>query len=134
MQQEHMYFDTDYWEDAFIEAVNSLGGRKKVAAKLWPHKTVADASRYLSHCLDPERNEKLSMGEIVMIMKWAKDEAKCHAPMDYLASVIGYDKPVPKDPEDEFAQLQRDYIAATKVNERLAKRMAALLPKVQEAS
>lgn len=41
-------------------------------------------------------------------------QAGCHAGMVFIARELGYADPVPVEPEDEVARLQRDFIEASK--------------------
>ena len=124
MDQAQMYFDTDYFEEVISDAVAALGGRKKVGSRLWGStKTVADASRYLSHCLDPERPEKLHMSEMLKIMQWAREECDFHGPMQYLSTFLNYEAPVPKDPENENMRLMREFVEMGKRMEHLGERI-----------
>lgn len=113
---------TESLEDALRDAVIACGGPKRIAATLWPAKTITDAARLLNHCLDPERAEKLSLGEIVLICRFGK-KVGCHTPMHYLAQTLGYQTPAPVDPEDEKARLQREYIEAVHELQRLTRKI-----------
>lgn len=121
-QQQQLWHDTA--EDALRAAVERMGGPKRVASRLWPARTITDAARLLNHCLDPERPEKLALGEVVLLLQWAR-EAGCHVGMQYLAETCGYEPPAPKDPETEAAKLQREFCDAVDRLGALQDRMAA---------
>jgi hypothetical protein len=77
----------DSIEDALGTAVKALGGPKVVAKMLWP--TLADnkpetAYTRLMHALNPEKAEKLSPDEVIMIGLRAR-EISCNAVQEYLA-------------------------------------------------
>jgi hypothetical protein len=112
----------DSIEEAIAEACLALGGKKAVAVLLWPSMTVREAHNRLDASLNPERREKLSPSELLMIAKLAR-EAGCHAVMGYLCSEAGYQAPIPREPEDERAKLQREFIAAQKSMQALAQKM-----------
>lgn len=122
--QQDLWHDT--LEDAVRAAVDAVGGPKRVASQLWPAKSLADARRYLLHCLDESRAEKLSLGEVEMIGTWAR-ACGCHVLMAYLAKTWGYSAPQPVEPEDERAQLQRAYIQAVE-------QLTALAGRIEEVS
>lgn len=119
-QQQELWHDT--LEDALRSCVEALGGSKKVGSELWPSKPVADAGRLVNHCLDPDRPEKMALAEIVMLLKMART-ADCHVGMAFLAGECGYQEPVPVEPDDEKARLQREYVKAVKALDQISKRM-----------
>lgn len=121
--QQDLWHDT--LEDAVRAAVDVLGGPKQVAHRLWPGKAIADGRRYLLHCLDTERNEKLSFGELERIGAWSR-EAGCDTIIAYLAKTWSYEQPRPVEPEDEKLQLQKDFIAMGKQMAQIADRLQRL--------
>lgn len=99
--------------DALIASIKSIGGSKVVASMLWPAKasrSIDDARRYLAACLDPERAEKLSLDEILLIMREARARG-CHAAMAYLCHALSYAEPQPIEPRDEADELRRQLLA-----------------------
>jgi hypothetical protein len=121
--QERMFFEDI--NDALKEVVNALGGAKKVGPLLWPEKTVEQAQSLLLACLNPERKERITPEQFVLILKWGR-QAGAHAAINYLCQECGYSMPTPIEPRDELSKLQRDYIDA--VN-----RLSLLAPKIEEA-
>lgn len=124
MDQQDLWVDS--FEEALKAAIVAAGGPKKVASALWPAKSITDAARLLNHCLDPERNEKLALGEIELITELGV-KAGCHTVMHYLSSRLLYAPPQPIKPEDEQAKLQREYIEMVKAQQVLAKRMEQMM-------
>ncbi|NII54375.1 hypothetical protein [Luteibacter sp. SG786] len=110
------------YEDAIRDAVTALGGFKKVGSMLWPAMPADDAGRKLSACLNTEKREKLDLGELRLIRHAARAQG-IHTLMFYEARDSGYAEPTPVTPEDENAQLMREFIAATKVLESIQNRM-----------
>lgn len=113
------------WHDTFEDALRSVAeayGPKKLASELWPEKALTDAHRLLLHCLDAERSEKPSPGQIALIIQRGR-EVGCHTGMAYLAQIASYAEPQPVEPEDEKARLQREFIEAQQELSRLAKRI-----------
>ncbi|MEN6641031.1 MAG: hypothetical protein ABFE08_01160 [Armatimonadia bacterium] len=97
MQSEMPFFEDEL--DALKAAVQALGGSKKVGQMLWQDKTIDAASRLLLDSLNPGRNEKLSLSQVMFILRAAKD-AGHHGPFQWLAGEIGYDAiPVSKAEE-----------------------------------
>jgi sugar phosphate isomerase/epimerase len=112
--------------DAIREAIQTLGGFKKVGAMLWPENGVEHAAGHLRDCLNPERRERLTPEQVDLIGRMAR-EAGCHAIATYFCRSWGYADPVPIQPEDEVARMQREFIEAT---QRLAE-LAARIEKTQ---
>jgi len=115
-----LFFDT--YEEAVRAVVNSLGGFKKVGSMLWPSEMADDAGRKLASCLDTNKREKLDIKELALIRREAR-KAGVHILAAYEARDSGYCDPMPINPEDEAAQLQREYIAAVKGLQHLAQRI-----------
>ncbi|HHW4679807.1 MAG TPA: hypothetical protein ACQGQH_10380 [Xylella sp.] len=113
----------DSYEDAIRDCVTALGGFKKVGNMLWPAMAADDAGRKLAACLNTDKREKLDLNELRLIRREAR-KAGIHILAHYEARDAGYSEPQPLNPEDEAAQLQREFIAAVKGLEALQARMA----------
>lgn len=111
--------------DALIECVKACGGSKVVGVALWPAKGVEAAQRHLLACLNPDRNEKLGPDEMLFVLRQARAKG-CHAGMQFIAAEVGYAAPIPVDPKDEAAELQRQFIEATSKITAMAERIAYL--------
>ena len=109
-------------EDAIAAVIDACGGRKTIASELWPDKPVRDAHNRLDACLNPGKNDKLDPSQIVYIAKRGR-QAGCHLLMTYLMRECGYADPVPLEPEDERAKLQREFIEAQKHMQTMFARM-----------
>lgn len=111
--------------DALREVVQASGGPKKVGAMLWPELPIDQAAGKLRDCLNPDRREKLSPEQTVLLGRIGR-EAGCHALMVFMARECGYADPVPIEPEDEVARLQREFVEATKSLGALAARIESV--------
>lgn len=109
MQQEPLFFER--LEDALGAVIDRCGGRKKFAAEMYPNKPPRDAHNLLDAMLNPERREKFSPADVVYVARRGR-EAGCHAVMLFIARDAGYADPVPIDPQDVQAELQRTFIDA----------------------
>jgi hypothetical protein len=120
MQAELPFYEGP--EDALRAALQALGGAKKVGALLWPDKGVDNAARQLLDCINPARNEKLDLSQVMRVLALAKEEG-CHSPFAWLASQIGYDvSPITK--ADEVDRL-------TTVVEQSTKTLAVALARLE---
>lgn len=122
-----LFFES--YEDAIRDTVTALRGFKVVGSKLWPAMPADDAGRKLAACLNPEKREKLDLGELQLIRRLAR-QAGVHILAHYEARDAGYSEPQPLNPEDEAAQLQREFIASVKALERLQARMTVVGGKI----
>lgn len=108
--------------EAMTDAVRALGGSKKVGILLWPAKPIDEAKNRLNDCLNPARPEKLSLSEILWILRAAR-EAGYHGAMAFIAQECGYRIPEPVEPADEQAHLMRDYIESVRAQQKIAARL-----------
>lgn len=111
--------------DAIREVVQALGGAKVVGARMRPDLPPDHAGRWLADCLSHERREKLSPDQVLWLAREGR-RVECHALMHYLARECGYSDPVPVQPEDERARLQREYIEAARHLSSTAERIERL--------
>jgi hypothetical protein len=115
----------DSLADALRECVAACGGNKVVGAKLWPEMDPVAAGRHLADCLNEAKREKLSPEQVLLVLRLARDRG-CHAGLVYIARELGYSDPLPIEPEDERAKLQREFIESTRHLARMAQRIEAL--------
>lgn len=116
-------------EDA-IAAVADVIGRKRVACKLWPDKSERDAHNLFDACVNPERRERFTPSQVMYIAKLGRERG-LHSIATYVMRELGYADPVPIEPEDERAKLQREYIEAARSMARMAERIEKLAPNVR---
>ena len=117
--QQALWHDTV--EDALRDIVAALGGPKTVGHSLWPGKSIAEAARYLNHCLDPERAEKLSLGELLWLLREGRQK-EVHTAAAFIAQHCGYKWEV-VNPEDQRAKLQREFVESVKQLGRIQKQI-----------
>ena len=115
--------------EVLIECVKAAGGSKVVGARLWPEKLVDHAQRALLDALNDDRPHHLRPEQVLLIAALARD-AGCHAFMAYCAARLHYQAPVPREPRDEMADLQRAYVASVATLQQLAQQMQALAGQV----
>lgn len=116
-QQIALFHDSIY--DALSADVAAIGGVKKAAALLWP--TNSDAAGRLRACLSIEHAQKLDMEELIALKRLARDAGSC-ATVTYEAQQLGYEVAWIR-PEDEQAELHRQFIDGVARLEQISKRL-----------
>ena len=117
--QQSLWHDTV--EEALRDVVIALGGPQKVGYRLWPGKGVIEAGKHLNRVLNPERPEKPTIGEFILLLQWGR-EAGVHTAWAFMAQDVGYRWEV-LEPEDERARLQREVIETGKRMEAIFKQL-----------
>ena len=108
--------------DALGSCIVAAGGFKRVSCSLWPSMKPESAYARLKACIDDSKRECLSPDEIVGIAKMAREQG-CHAWAHFCAAELGYAAPVPIDPDDARAELQREFVDGVARLEALARRL-----------
>jgi hypothetical protein len=115
----------DDFNDALANAVKALGNGKiePVARQLWgPAKR--SPGQYLSDCLNPEREAKLSIPEIIQLLKWARERG-IHWAMHALCEEVGYRAPDVAPVMTERQKRARRRVELAQEMQRLADEEAA---------
>ncbi|MDP9090173.1 MAG: hypothetical protein M3O26_15685 [Pseudomonadota bacterium] len=115
--QPALFHDSIY--EALAADVAALGGIKKCAPILWP--TNSDAASRLRSCLSLEHPQKLDPEEVMSIKRLARDVGS-FATVNYEAQALAFKVEWIK-PEDEKAQLYREFIETGKRMEQIARRL-----------
>lgn len=123
MDQGKLFYEDIY--DAIGTTIMALGGYKKVGYMLWPNMKMESAYARLKNCLERDKPEKLAPDELATLVREGR-KAGCHAIPEFMADDAGYDRPNPKEPEDQIAELQREFISAVKIADRLADKIGTL--------
>lgn len=124
MSDQIPLFVEDYYE-AIRATVQSLGGFKRVGSDMKPDLAVDAAGRWLADCCNAEKREKLSPTELSYLRRRAR-QANVHVLAAFEMRDAGYGDPLPIEPEDERAALQRDFIQQTRSLERMLARLQTL--------
>lgn len=107
--------------DALHDLVAALGGSKAVGARMRPELSPDNAGRWLADSLNHDRREHLTPEQMLWLLSEGR-KAGIHAAMEYLAHECGYAASA-IEPEDERAELQREYIEAARAMARMAERI-----------
>lgn len=111
--------------EAIRDCVNAMGGAKQVGSKLWPEKTPDAANRLLLSCLNEDRPEHLTLDQLMLILRMARDKG-CHIGAAYIMRSLGYADPQPVEPRDESAELQRAFMQSVELQRQILSRMERL--------
>jgi hypothetical protein len=127
MEQNRLFHESIY--EALRATVAGLGGAKSVAQTLFPEKSLDDATRYLLDCLNPDRSAELKPERLMLLLKMARAKG-IHVASRFIGDETGY-LVTPIEPEDEMAELQRQFIASVEQNKALADRIERLMGRPQ---
>jgi hypothetical protein len=111
--------------DALADVVRALGGSKAVGVALRPDLPMPQAARWILDCLNRDRREKFDPDQILYLLREGR-KAGCHSAMNFLCDEAGYARPVPLEPQDEAAQLQRLFIESVQQQKLIASRLERL--------
>lgn len=125
--QNKLFHDSP--EDALTTDVLASGGYKKVGHKLRPDLTPEQAAAWLRACLNVERQEKLSPGQVLEIKRDAKAIGSTAA-IDYDAQELAY-RIEHVEPEDEAEQIERENNVMLKEIIRRQERLEQLRTRAQ---
>ena len=115
----------DSFNEAMVDAVKVLGGSKMVGCLLWPEKAPDAAQRLLLDCLNDDRPAHLTPEHVLLVLRLARQRGH-HEAVAWLLENLGYAPPQPVEPRDEAAELQRQFIEASRMMSQLASRIERL--------
>lgn len=72
MDVQSALFHEDF-TDALQHQVKALGGVEAVGVEIWRDKSRKAAGAWLSDCLNPKRSAKLSLTELVLLLRMGRD-------------------------------------------------------------
>lgn len=122
MAQDRLFYDDVY--QVLSEVVTRVGP-KEVAYRLWP--TKKNGYAWLRECLDPDKPGKLDPQEFIAILKMGR-EIGIHWAMEHICDESGYERALPKSPEDERADLTKDLGETMKRAEKILAALTAMQP------
>lgn len=125
-----LFYDDEF--DALAQTIaNSDRGFKQCAAFLFPHLKPESQYARLKACLNGDKDERLTLGQIIVLCKFCDS----YDALYFMADELGHDRPIVRKPEDEKAALQREFIESVKAQKQIADRLERLgvLPAVRAA-
>jgi hypothetical protein len=120
MEQGALFHESIY--EALRATVAALGGAKQTASQLWPEKPTDEANRLLLDCLNPDRAARLDPEKLLLLLKLARGRG-VHNGIAWILSDLGYGPPIPVEPEDQRAELQREAIATVQKLDQIVTRL-----------
>jgi hypothetical protein len=95
---------------ALAHLVSALGGNQRVGTEMWPSiKSAEKAGRRVADCLNDNHQQRFTFDDLIWLLAKGRSVG-VHNAMAFIASECGYAAPVPVEPEDEAAALQRKFI------------------------
>jgi hypothetical protein len=124
MEGASLFYDS--YLEALRDDVVALGGPKVVGKQLFPEKEVEAARNTLNDCLNIARRERLTDEQERLIMRRARDSRGFSAALYFLCDDTGFERPQPKEIEDELARMLREYL-------EIQRRARNLEPAIEQA-
>lgn len=115
----------DNIDEALSGVVLALGGAKKVGALLRPDLPIDQAAGYVRDRLNADRRELFSPQQVLFLLKAARDQGY-HAGMRWLSVECGYTGTKPAERDQQKADLQRQFVKAVDIVQRLGKQLEKL--------
>jgi len=114
---------------ALHQCIVACGGYKQVGAAIWPNKGLLVAQRSLLNCLNEDRAERLSPDQVMQVLRMARNRG-VHVGIAVLCEELSYAPPQPITPQDEAAELHRQFLEAARQMAALAARLEKLQSKL----
>lgn len=119
--QAKLFYEDEY-EALNLMVSNSQKSAKDLAAYLFPHLKMESAYARLKACLNPEKDERLTFGQIIAAMKFCE----CYDPLMYACDETMHARPDRKAPADEEVRLVEAINGAASVLNRAMKQLEQL--------
>jgi hypothetical protein len=115
-----------FYEDEFealnLMVSNSQKSSKELAGYLFPHLKLDSAYARLKACLNPEKDERLTFGQIVAAMKFCE----CYDPLMFACDETFHARPDRKSPKDEEVKIVEAINGAASVLSKAMKQLENL--------
>lgn len=119
--QTKLWFD-DEFEALNLMISNSHKTSKDLAAFLFPHLKSESAYARLRACLNPEKDERLTFGQIIAAMKFCE----CYEPLLFACDETCHARPSRISPADEEVKLVEAITGAAEVMNRAMRQLDSL--------
>lgn len=128
MAQEKLFFE-DEFEALQLMVSGSERSHKELACFLFPHLKAESAYARLKACLNPEKDERLTFGQIVAAMNFCGR----YDPLLFACDETLHARPDRKAPEDEQVRLVEAINAAASTMDRAMRQLEGLQTKTPAA-
>lgn len=98
--QAKLFYDDEY-EALNLMVSNSSKSPKELAGYLFPHLKIDSAYARLKSCLNSDRDERLTFGQIIAAMRFCE----CYDPLMFACDETMHARPERKAPADEEVRL-----------------------------
>jgi len=98
--QSKLFYEDEY-EALNLMVSNSRKSAKELAVFLFPHMKMDSAYARLKSCLNSEKDERFTFGQIIAAMKFCE----CYEPLMFACDETLHARPDRKAPEDEEVRL-----------------------------
>ena len=119
--QTALWFEDEY-EALNLMISNSQKSSKELAGFLFPHMKPDSAYARLRSCLNPEKDERLTFGQIVAAMKFCE----CYEPLMYACDETCHARPARVSPADEEVKLVEAITGAAEVMNKAMKQLEVM--------
>jgi hypothetical protein len=116
------------WFEDIFDAIRSDSiaiGPKILAALLWPEKPIEQAARLLADCLNRDRSQRLTPEQLQLVIREAR-KAGSFCTISYICDDANMTRPLPVEPEDEIARIQREVVKAADTFKQMVERLERL--------
>jgi hypothetical protein len=119
--QNKLFFEDEY-EALNLMVSNSGKSVKELAAFLFPHLKLESAYARLKACLNPEKDERLTFGQIIVAMNFCER----YEPIAFACDETQHKRPDRKAPQEEELGLITAINAASLTLEKAMQRLDAM--------
>ncbi len=115
MNQQSLFYSDTY---AALREVVEAVGKKKVAGDLWPELSPDKAQQRLIDALNPNHRTQLDPMRLMQLLRMGQERG-IHTAFDFICDHLDYKRTEPVNPEQQIAELQKDFLRAVEVLENI---------------
>lgn len=124
MNQPELFYES--YLEALRDDVKAVGGAKAVGHTFHPQKEQEAARNWVNDRLNADRRERFESDQERYIMRKAREVRGFSAALCYLCDDTGFERPPAKNPIDEIAKRQQEFVAAVKQVQQIGKQLEQL--------
>ena len=119
--QNKLFYDDEY-EALNLMVSNSGKSAKELAVFLFPHLKMDSAYARLKSCLNPEKDERLTFGQIIAAMNFCQR----FDPIAFACDETNHQRPAPKAPHEDEVRLVEAINSAAEVMNKAMRQLEHL--------